>query len=759
MDSTTIAVLVNPQPQAGFINNTVCALDVVQFSDTSIGNITYWEWDFADGSAPSYDTNPLHTYATGGLYDVTLIAGNTSGCLDTTVVSVEVYTNPAANFEADTVCYLDITTFNDLSVDVVPIVSWDYDFGDNINQSNLQNPTYIYQAPGSYPATLTVTNIYGCDSTISINVIVNNIPVAEFDYDTVCWGSPTTFTDISTGSVNSWNWDFGDGNTSTTGPVVQHTYASSGSYLASMEVDGGVGCTDIIYHAITVIDVLTPVIGAQDTACVFEAIQFQDLSVTTSGSITGWSWDFGDGSTSNLENPIHVYSTPGIYNVSLDVTTSSGCTNTGTFTLEVFAPPVADFTLTIPCEGQPTIFADSSYDTNGSITFWEWEFGDGSPLDFTQNPQHLYTNAGSYPVTLIVESSNGCSDTAQQTAVIYPPPTADFTFGLECGGVPVDMLSTSTGNIAGYEWIYDSLTIGNTQNLTYTFPTDSDTHPVTLVVTTNLGCIDSITQNVITRPVVNFDYGPDVTAGCPVLEVNFTDNSTATNGGSIVNWLWDMGDGTYSFTQNPTHYYEDEGTYYISLQVITDEDCIYYDTLMYGIIVYPQPTAGFYYSPSVINILHPEVEFTNTSSGAINVEWYFGDFDYSNEWHPVHTYADTGFYEVTQMVYNEYGCSDTAYHTLHVDGNIVVYVPNAFTPDGNEINNTFNMSGYGFTYYELMVFNRWGERIITITDPAEGWDGTYLGQNCPDGVYSWKLRVIDFEDIGHEFTGHVTLIR
>mgnify|MGYP000148853762 CR=1 FL=1 len=231
MDSTVVDILIHPQPESGFENNTVCALDVVQFNDTTIGNVNYWEWDFGDGTAGSFDQNPVHIYNNGGLYDVTLISGTSNGCLDTSTVSIEVYTNPVANFEADTVCFLDVTSFTDLSSDVVPIVSWDYDFGDNINQSNLQNPTYIYQAPGVYPTTITVTNIHGCDSSITVDVIVNNIPIAEFDYDTVCWGSPTTFTDISTGSVNSWNWDFGDGiGTSTNGPIVNYTYPVSGSY-------------------------------------------------------------------------------------------------------------------------------------------------------------------------------------------------------------------------------------------------------------------------------------------------------------------------------------------------------------------------------------------------------------------------------------------------------------------------------------------------------------------------------------------------
>ena len=759
MDSVYVDILIHPQPEAGFLNNTVCAQDVVNFSDTTIGTIDYWEWDFGDGTGTSSDQNPSYVYNLGGSYDVTLIAGNPNGCLDTTTVTIDVYTNPIANFEADTVCFLEITTFNDLSTDVVPIVSWDYDFGDNINQSNLQNPTYIYQAPGSYPASLIVTNINGCDDTIQVNVIVNNIPVADFDYDTVCWGSPTTFTDISTGSVNSWNWDFGDGTTSTNGPVETHTYPTPGSYLASMEVDGGAGCTDIIYYPITVIDVLTPVIGVQDTACLFETIQFQDLSVTSSGTITGWNWDFGDGNTSTLQNPIHAYSNPGIYSVTLDVTTSTGCVNTGTYTVEVFDPPTNDFSFTIPCEGQPTIFTDNSFDNNGSVTNWEWDFGDGSPLDNSASPQHQYAAAGNYTVTSIVLSSNGCYDTLTQVVTIYPSPTADFIFSTECGGIPVDLINTSIGNIVGYEWIYAGQTISTDENASYTFPTNTDTHPTILVVTTDLGCIDSLTQDVITKPIVEFDYGPDITAGCPVLEVSFFENSTTTGGGGIVNWLWDMGDSTYSFSSNPTHYYEDPGTYYVSLQVITAEDCIYYDTLTYGIIVYPQPTAGFVYSPHEISILNPEVDFTNTSQGAQDVEWHFGDYDYSNDWHPTHLYSDTGYYEVTQTVFNAYGCSDTISQFLYIKGDLVLYVPNTFTPNGDGMNDVFNMSGYGFESFELLIFNRWGNLVKTITDINDSWDGTYNGVECQDGVYTWKLRAIDFEEIPHERVGHVSILR
>ncbi|MFT5777800.1 MAG: gliding motility-associated-like protein, partial [Crocinitomicaceae bacterium] len=758
-DSTTLDILIHPQPIAGFSNLTVCAQDVVDFTDTTIGAPTYWEWDFGDGIGTSLSQNTTYVYPVGGFYDVELIAGNAVGCVDTTVVTIEVYTNPVALYSADTVCYLDITTFTDLSSDVVPLATWYYDFGDGINNSGLQNPTYIYQAAGTYPASLTVTNIYGCDSTIQINVVVNNVPIADFTTDTVCWGSPTTFTDISIGTVNTWNWDFGNGFSSTNGPVENYTYPLPGSYLASMEVDGGVGCTDIAYQVVIVVDVLTPAIGVQATACLEEIVQFQDLSVAAPGVlITGWNWDFGDGSTSILQDPLHGYLIPGTYTVTLDVQTSTGCTNSGTTTITVFDPPSSAFDFTIPCEGQPTIFTDNSTDPLGAISYWEWDFGDASLLSFDPSPSHTYAVAGNYDVTLVVASTNGCNDTIIQTVTIYPSPTADFVNGLECGGVPVDLTSTSVGTIVSYEWIYAGSTFSTAQDTLYAFPTTTDTHPVTLVVTTDLGCIDSVTHDVITRPVVSFDFGPFETAGCPVMEVSFFENSLVSSGGAIVNWLWDLGDGSFSFSPNPTHFYEDEGSYTVSLQVITDQDCIYTDTLIYSIIVYPQPTANFTYAPHDISILNPEVDFTNTSSGAQDVEWHFGDFDYSNEWHPTHTYNDTGYFEVAQTVYNEYGCPDTMYQTLYVHGEFVVYAPNSFTPNGDGMNDYFNVKAYGLESYELLIFNRWGELVHTVTEYDVGWDGKYRGQECQSGSYTWKLVGIDFEKIPRDYVGHVILL-
>src|ERR1044072_8991199 len=161
------------------------------------------------------------------------------------------------------------------------------DFGDG-NNSFATNPNYIYQNPGTYIVTLTVTNANGCDSTITQPVTVTGIPVAAFTNDTVCLGSATTFNDISTGSPSSWLWDFGDSNTSTQGPTTTHTYANAGTYLVSLIVSGGAGCTDQVFQVVTVSNTVQAAMIVSDSVCDQSLVTFTDNSVTNNATINSW---------------------------------------------------------------------------------------------------------------------------------------------------------------------------------------------------------------------------------------------------------------------------------------------------------------------------------------------------------------------------------------------------------------------------------------------------------------------------------------
>ena len=317
----------------------------------------------------------------------------------------------------------------------------------------------------------------------------------------------------------------------------------------------------------------------------------------------------------------------------------------------------------------------------------------------------------------------------------------------------------SGGVITAWSWEFDDGTFGSTQNPEHEFAVYADTFDVQLIVITDQGCVDSITQEVTTFPVVDWDYFPDVVNGCAPLTVSFTDLSTAGSS-QVVGWQWIYDDGFFGFSQNPTHTYPDSGHYFVGLTATTSDGCVYNDTLSYPIVVWGQPIANFSPDPWSVSIFESEIEVTDLSSTDVVLwEYDFGDFSYSNDANPVHEYEDTGYFVITQIVYNSFGCADTIAKTIHIFGEYTHYAPNAFTPDGDGVNDVFYTTGIGIVEYKLMIFDRWGQLIFTAKDPLTGWDGSYRGTVVLEDVYVWRVQTKDVLNETHDHRGHVTVLK
>jgi gliding motility-associated-like protein len=286
----------------------------------------------------------------------------------------------------------------------------------------------------------------------------------------------------------------------------------------------------------------------------------------------------------------------------------------------------------------------------------------------------------------------------------------------------------------------------------------NDTFPVQLVVTTNFGCVDTLIQDAYTLPIVVFNYGPDNANGCAPMVVNFTDNSTISQG-TITGWVWGFDDGTNSFQQNPIHNYGTAGSYFVSLTVTTSAGCTYADTLQFPVTVYPQPIAGFDVNPVITTILEPDINIIDNSQGALFWEYDFGDFTHGNSPSSTHEYFETGTYQIMQIVTNNFGCSDTAYQTITIEEVATVYAPNAMTPNGDGKNDVFYVQGTGIKDFKLYIFDRWGELLFETDDMTIGWDATYKGLSVKPDVYVWRV-VCEFITGEHgDYYGHVTVVR
>jgi len=758
VDSSIQKVTVLERPLANFSFKNSCARDVVNFKDSTIAvNPTSWNWNFGDGTT-STATSTQHIYSTAGTYSVTLIVNNNVGCADTSIKQIVISTVPTPLFKANVSCLGKVTAFTDLSTDAASIVKWFYDFNDG-NNSISQNPNYIYSNAGVYNVSLTVTNSNGCDSTYTMPVTVDVVPKANYIADTICVSNPTTFTDKSVGTVLKWEWDFGDGTFDTIGPVTTHIYATAGSYLTSLKIYTLGGCTDEKFKIVVVRNDVKAGLTVKDSACMYELVSMYDNS-TSAGTIASTVWNFGDGSPEvYTTNASHAYSQPGKYVITHKAIGLGGCESRAYDTIYISPAPTADFTSANTCVNQGGSFLDKS---TGAPVKWNWNFDDGDTSTL-QNPIHLYSKAGAYNVELIISTALGCKDTTAKRVNVYPNPVASFTSNVACWGDTTNFTNTSNpmdGAIIKTWWDFDDSTYSVDLNPNHVFVIKKDSFQVKMVIVTSHGCIDTAIKTVTTHPIPTFKYKANSVSGCNPFTTSFHDSSTVP-GGTIVNWLWNFGDKSLTYNNDPTHTYVDEGEFFVSLMITTSYGCRMSDTLKYPIIVYPKPIAEFTVDPGVTTMYEPTIKITDESSGGTLWNWDLGDKTTSMDQDVKHTYADTGTFVITQIVMNQYGCRDTAIHEVRINGEPTIFIPNAFTPDGNGMNDIFLPKMFGVREFSMTIYNRWGDLIFISNDSEIGWNGRVdgIGEIVKDDTYIYKIYVRDLKGNPKIYKGKLTVVK
>ena len=462
-------------PVAGFTGTPVSGTMPlsVNFTDTSTGSPSFWNWSFGDGSYASVK-NPTHIFSANGTFTITLTATNAGGSnvsTRTNYIAV-ILPAPVAGFAANTTSGSPPLTVSFTDQSSNSPVSWNWSFGDG-NTSALQNPVHLYSYNGTFTVSLTATNAGGSNATVPTNYITVGAPVqpvSSFTANTTAGKAPlgVQFTDTSTGSPQTWNWSFGDGGVSSA-QSPSHVYTSAGNYTVNLTVTNAAGSSTATRSGyIAVSPLVLPVAGFSaniTTGKIPLAVQFTDAST---GSPQTWNWTFGDGATSALQNPVHVYVTAGTYSVGLTVTNTDGLNSTtrsGYITASALVPPAANFTANVTSGAVPLAvqFTDKS---TGSPQTWNWTFGDGA-TSAVQNPAHIYAAAGSYTVSLTATNGDGSNATTRAgyiTVNTASPPVATFTANPTSGttAVSVQFTDTSSNNPVSWVWTCTNVTGNNT---------------------------------------------------------------------------------------------------------------------------------------------------------------------------------------------------------------------------------------------------------------------------------------------------------
>jgi gliding motility-associated-like protein len=619
-----------------------------------------------------------------------------------------------------------IVNFTDKSStpDGSPMIKWDWNFGGGTpNTSNIKDPSGIHYPPGTYSVTLIVTSSAGCIDTVVLPVIITTTPIAAFASNVVCFNNPTTFKDFSTGTPlpKLWDWDFGDGNKSTSQNPL-HTYGAPGSFTVTLVATDPNGCKDTIKHPVF-INPLPLANFTSDKVCFGNPTCFSNHSTISSGKIVKLSWVFGDpisgaSNTDTVPSPCHTYASIKNYNVTLTVTSDSGCLSTVVLPVVFNPPPVALFSSSPVCLNGPTKFISSSTSSaTDTIARWNWDFGDGT-TSTQANPTHFYATAGSFTATLAITTVGGCKDTVDKPIVVHAPPQAYFS-------------------------------------------------------------------------------KPD--SGCAPLTVGYTDLSTSGDG-NVNGWQWSFPGGkpAMSTVKNPQNIeYQAPGSYSVSLIATTIYGCT--DTIELPMIeVYPWPKAEFCVAPTSAPATDPVFNFCDMwSTDVVKWSWNFGDGSTldSSSTDPVHSYSATvnqnDFYtkQICLNVQNQHGCWANVCHEVKLIPEFVFYIPNTFTPNGDNYNEMFYGKCRGVKEYNIWVFDRWGNQLWDchhsdkntnwdndqVSPKQEGlasycqWDGIVVQggldmggdsrKGAQEDVYVWKVQLTDIFNKRHTYIGHVNIVK
>lgn len=782
-DSIYENVEIHSLPEANFSTTNVCNGIPVQFADSSrIDNdtIVYWSWTWGDTTSVGTGQNTSHLYATMGTYNAQLHVTSNAGCIDSITKLIIIHPAPAANFGSSSECFGSATQLNDSSTTLSGSINfWNWNFEDGSPTDVTQNPSHMYVSAGVQSTTLIVENTFGCVDTVTKTVAVYFNPVTNFTFQDVCLKDSVFFNDSSyvdnSAVVNTYLWVFSDGTPTSSFQNPGHYYAGIGTYNVTLISTTNQGCSSAATESVHVFDPPVATFSVDD-GCLFDSALFVNTSANPStGTIGSWSWDYGDGTAldTTLWSPHHLYTSAGNYLVTLIARSSNlGCADTIIDTLTLFPMPLADYTASQVCEGQNTVFNDVSTVSNANtITAWNWTFGDG-PANSTQNPIVTYSTYGDYNATLIVSTNNNCKDTITDSVIVHPLPMPAFTSANVCIGSIAQFTDQSTilpistnDEVFSWNWNFgDGSIVSNNQNTSYLY-TNIGTYTVSLKVVSDFGCADSTSRAIVINPNPTVNFTISDTTGCEPLCIDFQDASSVTTGSNI-QWSWAAGDGTAFNASSFSHCYNNDSIFApnlldVTLTVTSDSGCVSVLTKSDYVTVYPEPMAAFSVLPAASTIVNPVVTITDLSIGTDFWSWNFGDTNTSaSPMPPSYTYSDTGAYTIQLITTTNYGCADTSYQTVIIEPEFVFYIPNAFTPNDDGINDTFTGNGIFITDFEMSIFDRWGNLVYHTEEINKPWDGK-VKQGKELGLrdtYVYQIKVTDFKSNKHSYKGTVTLV-
>jgi gliding motility-associated-like protein len=599
--------------------------------------------------------------------------------------------------------------------------------------------------------TIRVTVTDGCTvqtDTTSFKITVrDSIAFTQSNDSALCQGNSMNIAVDPSGGLGTYSYSYSDGSSS--GP-------STSSSKSVTPINAGIhtywiaftdNCTetnDTAFYSITMGDSLQVDLGNDTTICNQNSITLQ---ADASGGNSNYLYDWGAG---NVASNTHTVSpkTTATYNVRL----SDGCS---------MYEPTDDIVVSVldslavfisgvdtSCYGELVQFtANPSGGVSADYTY-NWNSGAGAASTY----QNTFANSTIISVTL----SDGC--TGKDVSASHPlfvreelKVTLPTDYSI-CFGESTTLNANATGgDIANYLISWDQgLGTGNPKIVS---PSIQTLYTVTVSDNCSMDVADSVSIGVNPLPVIDFEIAPNPT--CTNEQISFSDKSDAGNSGDFE---WNFGDGLSSTNQNATHAYGNAGSYDVSFKAINSFGCADSLTKNSAIEIKERPVANYSIAWEAANYLDPSFDFTNQSTDASRFIWYFGDGISSTEENPSYSYADTGYYYVTLVAFSDEECADTLIQRVRVKDAFVLYVPNAYSPNSDLLNDDWGVVYRGIDLYSIVIANMWGEILFMSNNPAERWDGLANGKKIKTTSLVYRIEGRDIEGNKFERSGPIYVL-
>ncbi|MDQ3190423.1 MAG: PKD domain-containing protein [Bacteroidota bacterium] len=801
-------IIVSPLPTISISNATICEGDSVTITSTVSEPNGDYIW--STGSAnPSILVFPAVTTTYEVMYSV-------DGCeSDTATAIVTVNPRPEISVNNETICYGDTTTltvvstlaggnyiwnpgtygsvaqvwpdttteysiihevngclsdsaFSTVTINTIPVINAGPDqsicFGTSAQLTANGATTYEWMPGGQTTQSITVyppdTAEYivrgylnGCSWTDT--VVVNVAPVltlvaasVDANCSNLCDGNLMV---IPSGGMSPYTYSWNQGQYTN----AYESTACGGSY--TIEVTDALGCT-----ADTTVSVFQPTpiyVSTSTTNATCNSYCDGQASVTASGGTPGYSYSWNTvPATAVFGGNVNSVSDLCAGNYRVTITDQNNCSTFANFSITepdpVVVPTIPNITI---CIGQTTTLTATAIQGTPGYTFL-WGGGETTQ---SINVSPIITTT----YTVVAEDVNNCSSLPQSVTVTVNPPLNVTASGIDslCLGDNTTLSAVGSGGNGGpYTYTWSSPNVGNFTGASYNVsPFDTTIYTVTVEdFCTSPNASDSHLIKVIPLPLP--DFVTDTIENCTPACILFSDNSNPV-AGTISSYNWTVGDPGIGVISNASfsHCYTDPGKYDIYLRVTTDKGCINSITRPGYITANPVPVADFSCHPYETSTDDPLITFRDSSIGASKYHWDFGDgTETSNLINPYHMYNDTGGFNITLRVENQFNCVSTTSDYIYIRQALQVYIPNAFAPKGTH-NPVFNLKGIGISPvdFEMFIFNRWGGEVFYTTNLEEGWNGyTKSGELSKNDVYVYVIKLKDLAGKKYEYKGRVTLV-